>query len=65
MGYILPAAYTFISLYHERFAIPKTPINARIEEVNRIHAYESREQSQQHAMRKFSSHSGRFVDVKV
>lgn len=70
MGYILPTAYSFFTLYHERFQIPKIPLNPRVEHLNRSNKYQAYNQSQQDGKRKFNSkefphYFGQFIDVKV
>lgn len=66
MGYVLPTAYSFFTLYHERYQIPKIPLNSRVEHLNKSNKSQAYSQSQHDGKRKFNSHYlGQFIDVKV
>lgn len=70
MGYVLPTAYSFSTLYHERLQISKTPLNSRVGHVTKSNKYEAYKKSRQDGQRKFNRkefprYFGQIVDVKV
>lgn len=73
MGYVVPIAYSFYSLYHERFHLPKTPLISRVEffnKGNRLQAYNESQQEKEResAMKQkydFPEHFGQVIDIKV